>query len=141
MAETYPYSPGTTIRTGKPCSSGSGSPFMPIARIALRSSCSTESGVPAVNPSMLRESTMSAPAVGIARFNSSRIGYPSHRALPIRSPPTSFDTHVRVVTLSSSGRPISSSQVSSTSFSTSPVMRSDQVPGSMRGIWSAVSMR
>ncbi len=41
---------------------GSGSPFMPIAKIALRSSsCSTDSGVPAVKPSMLCESTMSAP--------------------------------------------------------------------------------
>ena len=52
------------MRTGNPCSGGSGSPFMPIARMALRSSSSTASGVDAVKPSTLRESTMSASAVG-----------------------------------------------------------------------------
>ena len=62
------------MRTGNPCSGGSGSPFMPTARIALRSSSSTASGVDAVKPSTLRESTMSASAVGAARARSSRIG-------------------------------------------------------------------
>ena len=41
VAETYPYSPGTTMRTGKPCSTGSGSPFMPTAsRRVAPGSCS-----------------------------------------------------------------------------------------------------
>ena len=58
---------------------------------------------------------MSASASGTARCSSSRIGYPSHTALPIRSPPTSFDTHDRVVTLSTNGSASNSSQVSVTS--------------------------
>ena len=44
VADTYPYRPGTTIRTGKPCSIGSGSPFMPTASIASRPSSSTAVG-------------------------------------------------------------------------------------------------
>jgi hypothetical protein len=70
------------MRTGKPCSSGSGSPFMPMAKMALRSSCSTASGVPAVKPSMLRDSTMSAPAVGFARCEhlADRVAEPHRRA-------------------------------------------------------------
>ena len=47
VADTYPYSPGTTMRTGKPCSTGSGSPSIAIASSALRSSVSAASGVEA----------------------------------------------------------------------------------------------
>ncbi|KXC06334.1 hypothetical protein MhomT_06160 [Microbacterium hominis] len=61
--------------------------------------------------------------------------------MPIRSPPTSFDTHVSVVTLSSRGSASSSSQLSSISSSTLPWMRSRHVAGSICGSASAVSMR
>ena len=64
------------MRTGNPCSSGSGSPFMPTARIASSpSSVSDSSGVLAVNPSTLRDSTMSAPACGPACRSTSRTGH------------------------------------------------------------------
>ncbi len=41
-------SPGTTIRTGNPCSTGSGSPFIPTASNASRPSRNAAVGVPAV---------------------------------------------------------------------------------------------
>ena len=66
-------------------------------------------GVPAVNPSMLRESTMSAPGSGPACCSSSRTGQPSQVALPARPPPTSFETHMRVTVDSVSGLASSSS--------------------------------
>ena len=43
---------GTSIRTGKPCSIGSGSPFIPIASMASRPSRMTAVGVPMVMPSL-----------------------------------------------------------------------------------------
>ena len=92
------------MRTGNPCSIGSGSPFIPMASSACRSgSVSASSGVPAVKPSSLVESTMSAPACGPASASRSRIGKPSQRALPARSPPTSLDTQVSVAMCSTSG--------------------------------------
>ena len=98
------------MRTGKPCARGSGSPFMATAKIASRlSSRRTSSGVLAVQPSWLVDSTMSAPAWGPAFFSSSRIGWPSQTALPIRLPPISFDTHISVATVSVMGSASSSS--------------------------------
>ncbi|MEY9854098.1 hypothetical protein ABH923_003776 [Leifsonia sp. EB41] len=84
---------------------------------------------------------MSASADGPARASRCRIGWPSHFALLIRLPPTSLETQVSVVTDSSSGRASSWAKVSSTSFSTMPVIRRRQADGSMPGICSAVSMR
>ncbi len=51
QADTYPYSPGTTVRTGKPCAVGSGRPFMPTARSASLPSIAVWTGVPEVKPS------------------------------------------------------------------------------------------
>ena len=99
------------------------------------------SGVPAVNPSMLRESTMSAPDCTPAIFSTSRTGTPSHLALPSSLPPTSFDTHVSVIEYSSRPMPTRSSKVSSTRSSTIPSTTSRQVSGSMEGTVSAVSTR
>ncbi|CPU67601.1 Uncharacterised protein [Mycobacteroides abscessus] len=99
------------------------------------------SGVLAVHPSALVESTMSAPSCTPARASSSRTGYPSHRALPTRSPPTSLDTHVSVRSCSTSGSASSSSSVISNGSSTSPETRSVHDAGSTCGTRSAVSMR
>src|SRR5699024_6249605 len=60
VADTNPYSPGTTMRTGNPCSKGSGSPFIAMASIASRSSVSAPIGVPIVMSSALVDSTASA---------------------------------------------------------------------------------
>ena len=82
VADTYPYSPGTTIRAGKPCATGSGCPFIATASRASRPSSTTCSGVPEVNPSTEVHSSWSAPARGRAcRIRSARRA-PSHRALP-----------------------------------------------------------
>ena len=43
--------PGTTIRTGKPCSTGSGCPSIPTASMASRPSITAAVGVPIVIPS------------------------------------------------------------------------------------------
>ena len=130
------------MRTGKPCSSGSGSPFMPTARMASSpSSVSDSSGVPAVNPSTLRDRTMSAPDCGPARRSTSRTGTPSHVALPSSSPPTSFDTHVRVIAYSSSPMPTRSSKVSSIRRSTMPSTVRRHDAGSIDGTVRAVSTR
>src|ERR1700722_19042560 len=48
VADTYPYSPGTTIRAGKPWATGSGWPFMPMASSAFRPSSTVCTGVPQV---------------------------------------------------------------------------------------------
>ena len=85
------------MRTGKPWSIGSGSPFIATASIALRSSVSAPSGVPQVQPSSEVCSTASAPGWTPAAASSSAIRTPLHQALPIRSPPTGFDTQLRVI--------------------------------------------
>ncbi len=41
VADTYPYRPGTTIRAGKPCSTGSAVPFIATASSASRPSSTT----------------------------------------------------------------------------------------------------
>ena len=51
VADTYPYRPGTTIRAGKPCATGSGCPFIATASSASRPSITVATGVPEVNPS------------------------------------------------------------------------------------------
>jgi hypothetical protein len=50
-ADTYPYRPGTTIRTGKPCATGRAVPFIATASIASLPSSTVLIGVPEVNPS------------------------------------------------------------------------------------------
>ena len=141
MAETYPYRPGTTIRTGYPWSWGSGSPFIPTAINESRSSVRASIGVEAVKPSMERESTMSAPSLTPTRSSSVRTGTPSHVAFPARSPPTVLETQVSVTCFSIIGSASSCSNVSVSSRSTSPWIRSSQVVGSTRGTARAVSIR
>ena len=104
VAETYPYRPGTIIRTGKPWTIGSGSPFIATASIASRPSIATAVGVPTVNPSTERPTIWSAPGSGSASSSSSRSGAPIHRALPMYGPPTGFETQVSVMSRSISGR-------------------------------------
>ncbi len=60
QADTYPYRPGTIIRTGKPWSKGRGSPFMPTASIASRPSMTSSTGEPRVMPSTDRAASWSA---------------------------------------------------------------------------------
>ena len=142
VADTYPYRPGTTMRTGKPCSNGSGSPFMATAKMASRPSSVRElRGVDAVNPSTLSESTMSASPCGDARRSTSRIGTPCQIALPTSPPPTSFDTHVRVTPYSSRPMLTRSSKDSSIGLSTMPSMVRRHVEGSTFGTVRAVSTR
>jgi hypothetical protein len=105
VAETYPYRPGTIIRTGKPCSIGSGSPFMPTASIASRPSRTTAVGVPIVMPSVDVPTIWSAAACTPASRSSGASAAPSQRAVPTRSPPTSLETQVIVMSRSTSGRP------------------------------------
>ena len=93
------------MRTGNPCSYGSGAPFMPTANSASRPSLSAASGVEALKPSELPESTMSASGRTPARRSTSITGTPSQVALPASVPPTSLETHVRVSTRSTSGSP------------------------------------
>jgi hypothetical protein len=82
VADTYPYSPGTTSRAGKPCATGNGVPFIATASSASRPSSTTCSGVPLVYPSTEVHSSWSAPASGRAcRIRSARRA-PSHLALP-----------------------------------------------------------
>jgi hypothetical protein len=45
------------IRTGKPCSTGSGSPFMPKASIASATSSAERVGAPIVIPSVDRQTS------------------------------------------------------------------------------------
>ena len=86
------------MRTGKPCLSGSGSPFMPTASSASRfGSFNACSGVPIVMLSALVDFTASAPALTPASSSRSRIGMPSHVALPTYEPPTGFETQVSVM--------------------------------------------
>ena len=83
VADTYPYSPGTTIRAGNPCSTGSGWPFMATASSASRPSRTVCTGVPQVYPSAEVDRIWSAPARGRAsRSRLARLA-PSHLALPM----------------------------------------------------------
>ena len=130
------------MRTGKPCSSGSGSPFMPTAMRASRfSSVSAPSGVPMVMLSALVVLTASAPSWTPARASRSRTGMPSQAALPTYGPPTSFDTQVRVMRLSTRRSLSRSRKLSSSSWSTMPWMRSVYPSTGTFGTLSAVSTR
>ena len=100
------------IRTGKPCTTGSGSPFMPKASIASSTSRALRVGAPIVMPSSDRHSSWSLP--GRIPFSRSRAasGTPIHRALPASAPPTSLETQVSVMSRSmTSARPRRSSSV------------------------------
>ncbi len=104
------------------------------------------SGVPALQPSALTDSTMSASARGRAWARSSRTGKPSQLALPTRLPaiglaPTGLALQVSVLRCSTIGLASSSAYVRVISSSTSPVTVSRQVSGSMIGTCRAVSIR
>ena len=114
---------------------------MATATIALRSSVSASIGVPAVNPSLLRDRTMSAPGLGFAMASRFRTGHPVHMALPTRSPPTSLDTQVSVTRCCSRGCFSRVAQSMVTSCSTSPQTRSDHDAVSSCGTTNAVSIR
>ena len=97
VADTYPYSPGTTMRTGKPCSTGSAWPFMATASRASRPSMTVCTGVPDVNPSLEVHSSWSAPALMPAwRKTAARLA-PSHSAFPMYGPATGLDTQHSVM--------------------------------------------
>ena len=105
VAETYPYRPGTIIRTGKPWAIGSG---LPVHR-------DREHRVAAVHGHRRRRSDgepvdrsrddLVGAGVDAGLFE--QIGFsgaPIHRALPMYGPPTSFETHVSVMSRSMSAR-------------------------------------
>ena len=81
-AETYPYRPGTTMRTGNPCSTGSAVPFIAIASIASLPSMAVCSGVPQVKPSTEVQNSCSAPARMPASRSRLATLAPSQSALP-----------------------------------------------------------
>ena len=85
------------VRTGKPCSMGSGRPFMATASMASRSSVSTSTGVAHVHPSWEVCSTQSAPASTPTSASRSARRTPLQRALPTSPPPTSLLTQLRVI--------------------------------------------
>ena len=85
------------MRTGKPCSTGSGSPFMPRASIAVRPSVTASTGVPVVKPSTLVDAICWAPARTPASASRSASGTPRNTAFETSAPPTSLDTHVMVI--------------------------------------------
>ena len=88
------------MRTGKPCTTGSGSPFIPIASIASSTSSAERVGAPIVIPSTDRQtSCVLAVRTPFSRRNAPS-GTPSQRAVPARSPPTSLETQVRVTSRS-----------------------------------------
>src|SRR5215471_1337615 len=91
-ADTYPYRPGTTMRTGNPCATGRGVPFIATASRASRPSSAAWTGTPEVNPSTEVHSSWLAPArIPAWRSRLARLA-PSHRALPMYGPPTGLDT-------------------------------------------------
>ena len=71
------------MRTGKPCSTGSGSPFMPTQSSGSRPSSSAAIGVPIVMPSTERASSWSAPGRTPTSRSSGASGTPSQRAVPM----------------------------------------------------------
>jgi len=115
---------------------------MPIASSAPRaSSSSTSTGVPAVKPSTLVDSSWSDSARTPASTSSSRMGTPTNLAVEMSPPPTSLDTHARVIARSTSGRRRMSSKDRFSSRSTMPCTRSRHSSASTRGRVSAVSIR
>ena len=71
------------MRNGKPCSGGSGSPFMPTQSRGSRPSSRAATGVPIVMPSTERASSWSAPAWIPASRSSGTSGTPSQREVPM----------------------------------------------------------
>ncbi len=94
-----------------------------------------------MNPSLLRESSMSAWGSGRAIASRSAVRTPDHSALPTRSPPTVLETHDRVTHFSTCGRASTASQSSSISSSTRPLIRRLQPAVVNDGTTSAVSIR
>ena len=90
------------MRTGKPCSMGSGSPFIPMASNGSRSA-SPSRGVLQVHPSTDVLKSWSAPGSMPARSSRGRSGVPSQRAVPMRSPPIGLETHMMVMSRSIMG--------------------------------------
>ena len=83
VADTYPYSPGTTTRTGYPCSWGSSWPFMPTASSDVRPSMTGSVATPMVIPLTSRMTIWSAPdCIPASRSRSAR-STPCQRALPM----------------------------------------------------------
>ena len=101
---------------------GSGWPFMPTARTALRPSMMAETGVEIVMPSTLVLSNWSAPLRTPARRSSAGRLAPSQRALPAYGPPTSLETQTSVMSASVSGCRSRSAKLSSTGRSTIPLI-------------------
>ena len=129
------------MRTGNPCSSGSGSPFISTASIASRPSITTAVGLPTVNPSTERETSWSAAGSTPASSSKGFSGTPTQRALPMYGPPTSFETHVSVMSRSISSRATSCSKSRVISRSTMPWIRSVQSSARTAGTSRAVSTR
>src|ERR1700722_1583017 len=97
-ADTYPYKPGTTVRTGKPCATGGGWPFIAIASSASRwLSIAVATGVPEGKPSKEVQNNWVPPDLMPASCSSARRLAPSHFALPTYGPPTGFETQVSVM--------------------------------------------
>ena len=129
------------MRTGKPCSTGNGSPFIPNASRASRPSVIVATGVPDVHPSADVLFSWSASGCTPASSKMSASGTPSHFALPISLPPTSFDTHVSVMSRSTTLRFRRSSNVNSSSRSTMPCTFRRHDSAVICGTESAVSIR
>ena len=85
------------VRTGKPCSTGSGRPFIATASIASRSSVSADERR-AAGPAVLGglQHRVGLRARRRPRPSRSASRTPLHQALPIRSPPTGLDTQLSV---------------------------------------------
>ena len=88
------------MRSGKPCSTGSGSPFIPNASIASSTSSAERVGVPMVMPSVERQTSCVLSAWIPFSRRMAPSGTPSHRAVPARTPPTSLETQVSVTSRS-----------------------------------------
>ena len=112
------------MRTGKPCSRGSASPFIPMAIIASRPSVATFSGVLIVMPSTSVDRIWSAVSPTPAMSSRSVRRTPSQRAPPTYGPPTSLETQVSVMSRSIRSILVRSSNEKVCSFSTSPSITS-----------------
>ena len=89
-----------TIRSGKPCSTGSGSPFIPNASIASSTSSAERVGAPMVMPSVGAAHSWCCPGRIPFSRRMAPSGTPSHRAVPASTPPTSLETQVSVTSRS-----------------------------------------
>ena len=85
------------MRTGKPCSSGSGSPFIATASIASRSSVSAPAGCRRSSRRRRSAAPHRRPSETRLRPAGRRRRTPLQRALPISSPPTGLETQLSVI--------------------------------------------